>query len=46
MFLTFEWDKEKNAFNKMKHGISFENAKMVFYDPMLVEIYDYGTQFH
>jgi uncharacterized DUF497 family protein len=45
MFLTFEWDKEKNALNKMKHGISFENAKMVFYDPMLMEIYDMEHSF-
>jgi len=40
MILKFEWDDEKNSINKIKHGISFENAKMVFFDPMAIEIYD------
>ncbi|MDR1839043.1 MAG: BrnT family toxin [Treponema sp.] len=40
MILRFEWDDEKNSINKIKHGISFENAKMVFFDPMAIEIYD------
>ena len=30
--LKFEWDPEKNEINKMKHQISFEEAKTVFYD--------------
>lgn len=30
--LIFEWDENKNAINKKKHGISFEEAKTVFYD--------------
>jgi len=40
MFLRFEWNDEKNRINQIKHGISFENAKMVFFDPMAIEIYD------
>ena len=28
----FEWDENKNATNQKKHGISFEEAKTVFYD--------------
>ena len=30
--IEFEWDKNKNAANKRKHKISFEEAKTVFYD--------------
>jgi uncharacterized DUF497 family protein len=27
------WDEDKNAENKLKHGISFETARFVFADP-------------
>ena len=30
--ITFEWDENKNQINQRKHGISFEEAKTVFYD--------------
>ena len=30
--LTFEWDENKNKTNKKKHGVTFEEAKTVFYD--------------
>lgn len=30
--IKFEWDENKNATNQKKHGISFEEAKTVFYD--------------
>jgi hypothetical protein len=30
--LRFEWDDAKNAANKKKHGVSFEEAQSVFYD--------------
>lgn len=30
--IVFEWDENKNEINKTKHKISFEEAKMVFYD--------------
>ena len=30
--LHFEWDERKAAANLKKHGISFEEAKSVFYD--------------
>ena len=33
MQLSFEWDLHKNATNKKKHGISFEEAKTSFHDP-------------
>ena len=32
MFLGFEWDEVKADKNLKKHGISFEEAKEVFYD--------------
>lgn len=30
--LRFEWDERKNRANRAKHGISFEEARTVFYD--------------
>jgi len=30
--INFEWDENKNAINKKKHGLSFEEAKEVFND--------------
>ena len=32
MTLKFEWNKTKDAINKRKHGISFNEASTVFYD--------------
>ena len=31
-YLNFQWDEVKNQLNQQKHGISFEEAKSVFYD--------------
>lgn len=30
--LVFRWDPKKDAANQEKHGVSFEEAKSVFYD--------------
>lgn len=30
--IIFEWDENKNRINQTKHGITFEEAKTVFYD--------------
>ncbi len=30
--LTFEWDPRKNAANRRKHGVSFEEAETAFSD--------------
>ncbi|MHB8254772.1 MAG: BrnT family toxin [Acidiferrobacter sp.] len=30
--LRFEWDKSKAKANEKKHGVSFDEAKTVFYD--------------
>ena len=31
--IDFEWDPEKARVNLAKHGVSFEEARGVFYDP-------------
>lgn len=31
----FEWDPAKNALNKQKHGLSFEEAATIFEGPVL-----------
>ena len=40
MGLHFEWDAQKAAINKKKHGVSFEEASTVFGDPLSVTIDD------
>ena len=36
--MTFEFDPEKSAMNKKKHGINFDEAQALWDDPDLVEI--------
>lgn len=36
----FEWDDRKAAVNAAKHGITFDEAKLVFLDPMAITIED------
>ena len=38
--IKFEWDKAKSLSNLRKHGISFEEAKSVFYDEYAIQYYD------
>ena len=38
--LRFDWDARKNAANKRKHGVSFEEARTVFYDDRALLIAD------
>jgi hypothetical protein len=38
--ISFEWDEKKNASNKQKHGVSFEEAKTVFVDENALLIHD------
>lgn len=33
--MRFEWDENKSALNLAKHGISFEEAKLIFDGPVL-----------
>ncbi len=38
--MRFDWDENKAASNLSKHGVSFEEAKTVFGDPLYVDFYD------
>jgi uncharacterized DUF497 family protein len=35
-----EWDKDKATSHQSKYGVSFEEAKTVFDDPLYVDFYD------
>ena len=39
-YIKFEWDQSKNLSNTHKHGVSFEEAKSVFYDDFARVIHD------
>jgi uncharacterized DUF497 family protein len=36
----FEWDDDKAAANARKHGVTFEEARAVFRDPLAIELVD------
>lgn len=38
--LSFEWDAKKAASNAVKHGVTFEEAKSVFFDEYALIIPD------
>ena len=38
--MELEWNADKAALNQKKHGVSFEDAELVFYDTGRIEIYD------
>ncbi|MGL5083308.1 MAG: BrnT family toxin [Microcoleaceae cyanobacterium] len=38
--MQFDWDENKAERNLSKHGVSFEEAKTVFDDPLYVDFYD------
>ena len=38
--LRFEWDERKNRENQRKHGVSFDEARSVFFDRQAVEFCD------
>jgi uncharacterized DUF497 family protein len=38
--LHFEWDKRKEKTNVKKHGVSFDEARTVFYDENAVQFFD------
>jgi uncharacterized DUF497 family protein len=40
--IAFEWNESKSQANLKKHGISFEEAKSVFFDEYAVQFYDDG----
>lgn len=41
--MKFEYDPNKSATNKIKHGIDFETAQALWNDPYRVEIQAYST---
>jgi len=38
--LGFEWDKRKDKTNVKEHGISFDEARTVFYDANAIQFFD------
>jgi hypothetical protein len=38
--MEFKWDEKKAAANLADHGVSFDEAKTVFDDPLFVDFYD------
>lgn len=38
--ISFEWNETKALANVRKHGVSFEEAKSVFYDEFAVQFFD------
>ena len=47
--MSFEWDKDKNRANWIKHGIDFETARQIFDGPVLTRSdrrRDYGEERH
>jgi uncharacterized DUF497 family protein len=38
--IQFEWDSAKATANARKHGVSFEEAKSIFYDDFAVQFFD------
>ena len=39
--MQFEWDERKDRINREKHGISFDEAKEVFDDPLHISKLDF-----
>ncbi len=38
--LLFEWDERKEKANIKKHGVSFDEARTVFYDENAIQFFD------
>ena len=38
--IAFEWDTKKARINLGKHGVSFDEAKSVFYDEYALQFFD------
>ena len=39
----FEWDDAKNAANRRKHGIGFEEAAEIFFGPILSRVDEHSS---
>lgn len=40
--MIFEWDDDKAKANLKKHGVSFDEARSAFADPLSLTVYDIG----
>ena len=40
--MKFDWDQAKANANSKKHGVTFEDARTVFYDEFAVQFFDEG----
>ena len=40
MAIEFQWDDNKAKINSEKHGITFQEAKTVFYDELADQFFD------
>lgn len=40
--MQFEWDRAKASLNLRKHGVSFEEARSVFFDEFATQYFDDG----
>jgi uncharacterized protein len=38
--IRFEWDEAKNRSTRRKHGVGFEEASQVFFDPFCISVRD------
>jgi len=38
--ISFEYDENKNQANQKKHGVSFEEARSVFFDDNAIQFWD------
>ncbi len=38
--MEFEWDKEKAKANYRKHGVSFQEAALAFFDENAIELFE------
>ena len=43
--MEFKWDRKKAARNLADRGVSFDEAKTVFDDPLYVDFYDPGHSY-
>ena len=43
LLMTFEWDEAKNRANHRNHGLDFESARLVFFDPLALLLPDPGS---
>jgi uncharacterized protein len=40
----FQWDPAKSEANLVKHGIDFEDAKEIFYEPIVILKSDHNEE--